>query len=153
MILSDRSMCIIPHQGIGSPLSSLFLIRLFGGAQDREWKEAYMFHIYCKVKNRTQQRKQVIQSDQDVHVCRIFLDGTRTPFYMTLSFILRYGLSFFSFFFSFFAMLLGTDVLFFCIAHIFLQYEESCQRDGAFLCGCACFCVTSSVEVSIWVTG
>ena len=85
MILSDRSMCMIPHQSIGLLLSSLFLIRLFNGAQGRGWKEAHMFRIYCKVKNRTQKRKQIIQSDQDVQVCGIFLDGTRTPFCMTLS--------------------------------------------------------------------
>ena len=42
MTLLDRSICMIPHQGIGSPLSSLFLISLFGGAQGREWKEAYI---------------------------------------------------------------------------------------------------------------
>ena len=101
MTRSDRLMCMIPHQCIGSPLSSLFLIRLFGGAQDREWKEAYMFRIYCKVKNRTQQRKQVIQSDQGVHVCGIFLDGTRTLFCMTLSLFWDMGYLFFFLFFSF----------------------------------------------------
>ena len=30
--------------------------------------KAYLYHIYCKVKNRIQREKQVIQSDQDVHV-------------------------------------------------------------------------------------
>ena len=99
MILSDRSMCMIPHQGITLPLFFLSLIRLFVELRVGNEKEAYLFHTYCKVKNRTQWRKQVIQSDQDVYVCGIFLDGTRTPFCMTLSFILRYGLSFFSFFF------------------------------------------------------
>ena len=29
--------------------------------------KAYLYHIYCKVKNRIQREKQVIQSDQDVH--------------------------------------------------------------------------------------
>ena len=101
MTLSDRSMCMIPHQSIGLLLSSLFLIRLFSGAQGRGWKEAHMFRIYCKVKNRTQKRKQIIQSDQDVQVCEIFLDGTRIPFCITLSFILRYGLSFSFFLFLF----------------------------------------------------
>jgi hypothetical protein len=30
--------------------------------------EAYLHHIYCKVKNRIQGENQIIQSDQDVHV-------------------------------------------------------------------------------------
>ena len=75
-------------------------------------KEAYMFRIYCKDKNRIQQRKQVIQSDQDVHVCGIFLDGTRTPFCMTLSFILRYGLTFFFFFLFLFFLASGLEYIF-----------------------------------------
>ena len=119
MILSDRSMCMIPHQSIGLLLSSLFLIRLFSGAQGRGWKEAHMFRIYCKVKNRTQKRKQIIQSDQDVQVCGIFLDGTCTPFCMTLS-LFFWNMGYLSFFF-FFPMLLGMDIfllLFSCIAHI-----------------------------------
>ena len=31
-------------------------------------EKAYLHHIYCKVKNRIQGGKLVIQSDQDVHV-------------------------------------------------------------------------------------
>ena len=31
--------------------------------------EAYLHHIYCKVKNWIQGENQVIQSDQDVHMC------------------------------------------------------------------------------------
>ena len=30
--------------------------------------KAYLYYIYCKVKDRIQREKQVIQSDQDVHV-------------------------------------------------------------------------------------
>jgi len=116
MILSDRSMCMIPHKGIGSHLSSLFLIRLFSGAQVGDKEETYLYCIYCKVKNRIQWRKQVIQSDQDVHGCGIFPNGTRISLCMTLSFILRYVLSFF-FFFSH-ASGHGYFLFFFCIAHI-----------------------------------
>ena len=86
MTFSDRSMCMIPYQGIGLPLFSLFLIRLFGGAQVGDEEVACLHCIFCKAKNQIQWRKQVIQSDQDVHVCGIFLDGTRTPFCMTLFF-------------------------------------------------------------------
>ena len=156
MILSYRSMCMIPHQSIGLLLSSLFLIRLFNGAQGRGWKEAHMFRIYCKVKNRTQKRKQIIQSDQDVQVCGIFLDGTRTPFCMTLSlFFLKYGLSFF--FFFFFPMLLGTDIfllLFFCIAHIIFATRRVMSKWWSIFAWMGgIFSQTSNVEVSIWVTG
>jgi len=52
MTLSDRSMCMILCQGIVLPLSSLFLIRLFSGAQGRDEEDAYLYRIYCKVKNR-----------------------------------------------------------------------------------------------------
>ena len=94
-----------------------------------------MFRIYCKVKNRTQKRKQIIQSDQDVHVCGIFLDGTRTSFCMTLSFILKYGLSFF--FFFLFPKLVGMDnflLLFFCIAHIiFATWRVMSKRWSIFV--------------------
>jgi len=55
MIFSDRSMCMISHQGIVSPLISLFLVKLFGGAQGiRDEEEAYLHCIFCKVKNRIQ---------------------------------------------------------------------------------------------------
>ena len=54
-------------------------------------------------------------------------------------------------------MLLGTDIfpLLFLFKPIFLmQYEESCQSDGVFLCGWeSYFCVTSSVEVSMSIYG
>ena len=97
MTFSDHSMCIIRHQGIMSPRFSLFLISLLVELRVGDEEKAYLHCIFCKVKNRIQRRKQVIQSDQDVHVCG-FLDGTRAPLCMTLSFILRYELS--SFFFS-----------------------------------------------------
>ena len=38
------------------------------GAQGRITDMAYLYHIYCKVKNRIKWRKQIIQSDQDVHM-------------------------------------------------------------------------------------
>ena len=30
--------------------------------------KAYLYHMYCKVKDRIQKEKQIIQSDQDVHM-------------------------------------------------------------------------------------
>ena len=72
MILSDHSMCMIPHQGIEPYLSSLSLKRLFVELRVGDEEEAYSYCIFCKVKNRIQWRKQVIQLDQDVHVYGIF---------------------------------------------------------------------------------
>ena len=110
MTLSHRSMCMIPHQGIGPPLSSLFIIkRPFCGAQGREWKEAYMFRIYCKVKNQIQWRKQVIQSDQGVHVCGIFWIEL-TPLSAGL-YLLFWDMGYFVLPPPFF-MLLGMDIFF-----------------------------------------
>jgi hypothetical protein len=38
------------------------------GARGRIKDKAYLFHIYCKVKNQIQEENQSILSDQDVHV-------------------------------------------------------------------------------------
>ena len=73
-------MCMIPHQGIALPIFFLPLIRISVELRVGDENEAYLFRTYWKAKNRTQWRKQIIQSDQDVHVCGIFVNGTRTPF-------------------------------------------------------------------------
>jgi len=55
MALSDRLMYMIPYQGIGLPLLSLFIIRLFlVELRVGDEEEAYLYCIYCKVKNRIQ---------------------------------------------------------------------------------------------------
>ena len=93
---------------------------------------AYLYSIFCKVKNRIQWRKQVIQSDQDVHVCGIFLAVTRAPFCMTLSFIwdMGYLSCLLFFFFSFFYTSRHRYTPFFCTAHIFLQDEYQSHVKG-----------------------
>ena len=143
MILSNRSMCMIPHQSIILPPFSLSLVWLFVEFRVGNDEVAYSGRTCCKVKDRIQQRKQVIQSDQDVHVCGIFVAGTRIPLLQNCPFylLLRYELSFIflSSFFSSHAFW-GTDIyiffFFFYIAQIFLhdEYKEFCQkRNGAFL--------------------
>ena len=143
MILSNRSMNMISHQDIGSPLFSLFLIRLFDGARGRGWRKGILARHILQSQKPDPMEKQVIQSNQDVYVCGIFLDETRIPFCITLSFILRYGLSFSFFLFLYiYASGHGHSSSAFSFAKpIFLsQYEESCQSDGVFLCGWeACF--------------
>ena len=101
MTFSERSMCTIPYQGIGLPLSSIFLIRLFSGAQGRGWRGRILVpHILQSQKSDPIEKTGHTIRSRCACVWN-FLDGTRTPFYMTLSFILRYGLSFFFFFFLF----------------------------------------------------
>ena len=119
MTLSDRSMCMITRQVIGSPFSFLFLIRLFVELRvGNEKKHTYLAYI---AKSKTGPNREN-RSYNQIKMCmcvEFFLDGTRTPFYMTLSFILKYGISFF--FFSFFPCFWACIYFFFffCIAHIF----------------------------------
>ena len=160
MILSDRSIYMIPPpQGSGSPLFSLFLIRLFGGAQDRWWRGS-MLALHILQSQKPDPMEKTSHTIRSRCACAWNFSGWNShPFLHDSIFILRYGLSFLFFSFLFFSFLFflcfwAHIYFFFCIAHIFShdEYEESCQRDGAFLCGWkACFCVTSSVEVSIWV--
>ena len=144
MILSNRSMCMIPHQSIILPPFSLSLVWLFVEFRVGNEEVAYSGRTCCKVKDRIQQRKQVIQSDQDVHVCGIFVAGTRIPLLQNSLFylLLRYELSFiFLSSFFFFSCFLGHGhlyffLLLFYIAQIFLhdEYKEFCQkRNRAFL--------------------
>ena len=96
MILSNRSMCMIPHQSIILPPFSLSLVWPFVEFRVGNEEVAYSGCTCCKVKNRIQQRKQVIESDQDVHVCGIFVAGTRIPHLQNspIYLLLRYELSF-----------------------------------------------------------
>lgn len=155
MTLSDRSMCMILCQGIGLPLSSLFLIRLFSGAQGRGWRGRILVpHILQSQKpDLIEKTCHTIRS-----ICACvwnFLDGTRTPFYMTLSFILRYGLSFFFFFFLF--LCFWARILFLFLPHSpysFCNMKSHVKMIRVFLCGWKTyFCATSSVEVGTSICG
>ena len=157
MTLSECSMCIIPYQGIGSPLCSLFLIRLLSGAQDRGWRGRILVpHIL--------QSQKPDPIEKTGHTIRSrcacvwnFLDGTRTPFYMTLSFILRYGLSFFFFFFFFLFLCFWAWILFLFLSHSpysFCNMKSHVKMIRVFLCGWkAYFCATFSVEVGRSICG
>ena len=96
-----------------------------------EKKHTYLAYI---IKSKTGSNREN-RSYNQIKMCmcvEFFLDGTRTPFCMTLSFILKYGLSFF--FFSFFPCFWARVYIFFCIAHAILHDEESCQSDGVSFC-------------------
>ena len=130
MILSDRSMRTIPHQDIGSPLSSLFLIRLFWWNSGQGMKRSiYVSHILQSQKpDPIEKTSHTIRSRC---ACVWNFSGWNSHSFPHDSiFYLGYELSFFSLFFLFF-ILLGTDTLFFCIAHIFLQDEY--QSHGPFI--------------------
>jgi hypothetical protein len=120
MTLSDRPMCMIPHQSIGSRLSSLFLIRFFVELRvGNEKKHTYLAYI---AKSKTIPNKEN-RSYNQIKMCmcvEFFLDGTCTLICMTLSFILRYGLSFFFIFYFSFSHAFGHKYFFFFfrIAHI-----------------------------------
>ena len=151
MILSDHSICLIPHQGIGSSLFSLFLIRLFSGTQQGRWWKGskLVLHILPNQKPDPIKKTSHTIRSRCAYAWNFLMELALLSSWLYL-FILGYGLSFF--FFMLCAWIYSSP---FFIARIFLhdEYEESCQNDAAFLCGWeAYFCVTaSSVEVSVWV--
>ena len=125
MTLSDRSMYMIPHQGIGLPPFSLFLIRLFGRAQGRGWRRSILV-LYILQSQKPDPMEKTSHTIRSRCACvRNFSSCNSHPFLHDSIFYLRYGLSFLSSLFLFFPffILLGTDIPFFFIAHIFLQDE------------------------------
>ena len=95
--------------------------------------KAYLYYIYCKVKDRIQREKQVIQSDQDVHVYGLWWMRWKLLFVWSLSLkiLLRAWLSVFFFFKglhepSFFSPFFNTWTFmcpyFFLIAHASLLF-------------------------------
>ena len=130
MILSNRSMCMIPHQSIILPPFSLSLVWLFVEFRVGNEEVAYSGRTCCKVKDRIQQRKQVIQSDQDVHVCGIFVAGTRIPLLQNSPFylLLRYELSFI-FLSSFFFLLMLFGARTFIYFFFFIQPISFCRMN------------------------
>ena len=160
MILSNRSMCMIPHQSIILPPFSLSLVWLFVEFRAGNEEVAYSGRTCCKVKDWIQQRKQVIQSDQDVHVCGIFVARTRIPLLQISPFylLLRYELSFIflSSFFSSHAFW-GTDIYIFFFffftqpkSFYMMNIKSSVKKGMEHFYGWKAYtCVTSSVEVSI----
>jgi len=73
MTLSFAQKCLYPHQ-------SLFVCLLsptskgFCGAQGREKTKAYLFQIFCKIKDRTQRVSKSYNHDREVHVCGYVVD-------------------------------------------------------------------------------
>ena len=106
MTLSDRSMCMIPHQDVESPLSFLFLIRSFVELRVGNEKKHTCFTYIAKSKtgpNRENRSYNQIKMCMCVEFFWTELAPLSTWLYL---FILRYGLSLF----FFFPMLLGTNI-------------------------------------------
>ena len=70
MILTDRSMCIVPHQDIVLPLFTLLLKSLCGVRVGIKYVATYLAYIIKS--NPGSKERSVILVDQDVHVYEIF---------------------------------------------------------------------------------
>ena len=132
MILSDHSMCMIPHQGIMSLLSSPFLIRPFVELRvGNEKKHTYLAYI---AKSKTRSNRENRSYNQiKMCMCAEFFWMDSHPF--PHDFIFYFEVWAIFLFLFLFPMLLGTGIyIFFCIAHAILHDEESCQSDGVSFC-------------------
>ena len=144
-------MCMIPRQGIGSPFSFLFLIRLFVELRvGNEKKHTYLAYI---AKSKTGPNRENRPYNQ-IKMC-MCVESFRMELapLSALLYLLFWNMGYLSFFSCFWAR---THFLFSFLLHspyfYHNEYEESGQRDGAFLYGWeAYFCVTSNVEVSMYI--
>ena len=116
---------------------SLFLIRLFGGAQGREWRESILvLHILQSQKpdpiektNHTIRSRCACVWNFSGWNSHSFLHDSTFYFEIWANFLFLFSFPFF--FFCFWVRI----YFFSCIAHTFLHDEESCQSDGvSFLC-------------------
>ena len=98
MILSDHSICLIPHQGIGSSLFSLFLIRIFSGAQQGRWWKGSKLVLHILPNQKPDPIKKTSHTIRSRCVCawNFLMELALLSSWLYL-FILGYGLSFFFF--------------------------------------------------------
>ena len=128
-------MCMIPHQGIGSPLSSL-LISLFGGAQGRGWRGS-MLVLHILQRQKPDPMEKTSHTIKSRCACVWNFSGWNShPFLHDSIFYFEIWANFlFLFSFPFFFFCFWVRIYFFsCIAHTFLHDEESCQSDGVSFC-------------------
>jgi hypothetical protein len=143
MILSDRSMCMVPYQGIGFPLFLPTSNKAFCEAQGREWKGGTLaLHMLLSQKSDPRRSK----SCNLIKMCKcVEFWKTLTPFVglfpCFISFF-GYGLSspfflflffFFLFSFLFFYLTLLSMYLFFCPYLFAKVIGESRNTHGAFV--------------------
>ena len=114
MTLSDRSMCMIPRQVIGSPFSFLFLIRLFVELRvGNEKKHTYLAYI---AKSKTRSNRENRSYNQiKMCMCAEFFWMDSHPF--PHDFIFYFEVWAIFLFLFLFPMLLGMYIFFFLLLH------------------------------------
>ena len=77
MTLSFAHKCLYPHQGL---LYAFFLLLLkaFVELKVGRTTKAYLFQIFCKVKDLTQRVSKSYNHDREVHVCGYMVDGVES---------------------------------------------------------------------------
>ena len=106
---------------------------LWSSRQDMKYK-AYLYHMYCKLKNRIQRENQIIQSDQDVHVYGLWWMEWKLLLYNLSLYINSFesmAIFFFLFYFSWTFMCPHFFLSFFSIlgpscVHIFFFLNSPC---------------------------
>ena len=74
MTLSFAQRCLYPHQGLLCAFF-LLLLRLFVELKVGRKTKAYLYQIFCKVKDRTQRVSKSYNHDRGVHVYGYVVDG------------------------------------------------------------------------------
>ena len=157
MILSNRSMCMIPHQSIILPPFSLSLVWLFwSSGQGMKRQHTRAAHV---AKSKTGSNRES-KSYNQIKMCmcvEFFVAGTRIPLLQNSPFylLLRYELSFIFLFFSSHAFW-GTNIYIFFFffsqpkSFYMINIKSSVKKGMEHFYGWKTYtCVTSSVEVSI----
>ena len=77
MTLSFAQKCLYPHQG---HLYAFFLLLLKAFVELKVGRDtkAYLFQIFCKVKDWTQRVSKSYNHDREVHVCGYVVDGVES---------------------------------------------------------------------------
>ena len=106
-------MYMIPHQGNVSPLFSLFLVRLFGGAQGRERRGSILV-LYILQSQKPYPIEKTCHTIRSRCACVWNFSGWNShPFLHDSIFYFEIWAIFFFFFLFIFPILLGTDIFLF----------------------------------------
>ena len=147
---------MIPHQSIGSPLSSL-LISLFGGAQGRGWRGS-MLVLHILQRQKPDPMEKTSHTIKSRCACVWNFSGWNShPFLHDSIFYFEIWANFlFLFSFPFFFVLLGSNIFFLLHSPYLFAWWRVMSKWWSFFFVCGWktyFCVTSSVEVSMSIYG
>ena len=148
-------MYMIPHQGNVSPLFSLFLVRLFGGAWVRGWRGSILvLHILQSQKSDPMEKTSHTIRSRCACVWNFsgwnshpFLHDSIFYFEIWANFLFLFSFPFFSF---------GFEYIFLLHSPYLFAWWRVMSKWWSFFFVCGwktCFCVTSSVEVSLSIYG